>query len=102
MGTPNEHLELVDAAPQRDDEGARQVLDTPPESAFDDITALAAAITGAPTALLSLVDAERQWFKSIVNFPVRETSRDVSFCAHAILAPHTLVVPDATMDERFP
>ena len=69
-------------APQHADEGARQaalaafqVLGTPPESAFEDITALAATITGAPNALLSFVDAERQWFKSIVNFAVRETSR---------------------------
>lgn len=81
---------------------ALQVLDTPPEAAFDDITRIAAQITGATTALVTLVDEERQWFKSVHEFPVRETSRDVSFCAHAILQPHeVLVVDDAMLDERF-
>ena len=80
---------------------AFRVLDTPPESAFDDITALAAAITDAPTALVSLVSAQRQWFKSVYNFPLRETARDLSFCAHAILQTETLVVADATIDPRF-
>lgn len=79
-----------------------QVLDTPPEQVFDDLANLAAHICGTPIALVSLVDADRQWFKSRVGMSAIETSRDVSFCAHAILEPENLlVVPDATQDERF-
>ncbi|HMJ12916.1 MAG TPA: diguanylate cyclase [Polyangiaceae bacterium] len=77
------------------------VLDTPPERAFDRITALAARLFDVPIALVSLVDADRQWFKSCLGLDVRETSRDLAFCAHAILAEEPLVVPDATQDERF-
>lgn len=81
---------------------AHQVLDTAPEEAFDAITALAARIADAPTALVSLVDDTRQWFKSRVGFPAPETPREVSFCAHAILEPdRPLVVPDASADARF-
>ena len=96
------------AAPLPDTEHARlaalqecQVLDTEPEDAYDDIVRLAAHICGVPIAAISLVDAGRQWFKSIVGLDVRETSRDLSFCAHAILQPHVLVVPDACADARF-
>jgi len=79
-----------------------QVLDTPPEQAFDDLANLAAHICGTPIALVSLVDADRQWFKSSIGLSAIETSRDVSFCAHAILEPENLlIVPDATQDERF-
>ena len=78
------------------------ILDTLPEQAFDDITLLAAQITASPIALVSLVDRDRQWFKSKVGLDATETSRDLAFCAHAILEPQELLlVPDAREDSRF-
>ena len=77
------------------------VLDTVPEEVFDDLTELAAHICEAPVALISLVDEDRQWFKARVGISVRETSRDISFCAHAILGDDLLIVPDAAKDKRF-
>jgi PAS domain S-box-containing protein len=77
------------------------ILDTPPEPAFDELSALAAYISHSPIALISLVDENRQWFKSRVGWTASETPRDVAFCAHAILQPDLLVVPDASVDERF-
>lgn len=78
-----------------------EVLDTVPEEIFDDLTELAGAICGAPIALISLVDDTRQWFKARVGLSASETSRDTSFCAHAIMQPDLFIVPDATKDERF-
>ena len=78
-----------------------EVLDTVPEAVFDDLTELAARICEAPIALISLVDEDRQWFKSKVGISLSETSRDVSFCAYAILGKEPLLVPDATKDKRF-
>jgi GAF domain-containing protein len=78
-----------------------EVLDTVPEEVFDDLTELAARICEAPIALISLVDEKRQWFKSKVGTAVNETSRDVSFCAHAISQTELFIVPDATQDPRF-
>lgn len=80
---------------------ALEILDTPPERAFDDLTRLAALVCQTPVALVTLVDAERQWFKSKVGFSLEQTSRDASFCSHAILQPDVFVVEDATKDERF-
>ena len=78
-----------------------EVLDTVPEEVFDELTELAARICEAPIALISLVDENRQWFKSKVGVTVSETSRDVSFCAYAIAQSDLFIVPDATQDKRF-
>ncbi|MDP3456424.1 diguanylate cyclase, partial [Methyloversatilis sp.] len=78
------------------------LLDTDPEPAFDDLTMLAAQICEAPIALVSLVDAERQWFKSRCGLQATETSRDVSMCAHAFTEQDgLLVVTDTLLDDRF-
>lgn len=77
------------------------VLDTVPEEVFDDLTELAARICEAPIALISLVDEDRQWFKSRVGLSVSETSRDLSFCALAIQQEDLFIIPDATRDRRF-
>ncbi len=77
------------------------ILDTFPEQEFDDLARLAALICGTPTALVSFVDANRQWFKAKVGLQLSETPRDASFCAHAILKPDVLVIPDTLADERF-
>lgn len=78
-----------------------QILDTLPEQAFDDVTLLAAHICQVPIALISLVDRNRQWFKSRIGMDATETPRDIAFCAHAIAARETLVIPDALADVRF-
>ncbi|HKU26682.1 MAG TPA: ATP-binding protein [Candidatus Sulfotelmatobacter sp.] len=90
------------------DEGARlaelrryKILDTDPEKAFDDLTLLASYVCQSPIALITLIDAKRQWFKSRVGVSITETPREISFCSHAIREPDLLIISDATCDERF-
>ncbi|HXH10282.1 MAG TPA: GAF domain-containing protein [Alphaproteobacteria bacterium] len=77
------------------------MLDTEPESTFDDLAQLAAQICQTPMAAVSLIDATRQWFKAKVGLAIDETPRQVAFCAHTIVQGDLLEVPDATKDERF-
>ncbi|MBA3531019.1 MAG: PAS domain S-box protein, partial [Ardenticatenales bacterium] len=78
-----------------------EILDTPPEERFDRITRLALQLFQVPMALVSLVDANRQWFKSCQGLHAQETDRSISFCAHAILQDDLLVIPDTHEDPRF-
>jgi diguanylate cyclase (GGDEF)-like protein len=80
---------------------AYSILDTAPEEAFDRITRLARVILGMPIVLISLIDKERQWFKSNIGLDVNETSRDVAFCTHTIKGSGAYVVPDARENALF-
>lgn len=80
---------------------ALDVLDTEPEAIFDNLTVLAAQTFQTPVALVSLIDAERQWFKSCVGMGGGETPRDIAFCDHTIRQARTMLIPDAAADPRF-
>ncbi len=111
MMSPSRLTDWIDAmltAPIPKNDAARvealaryEILDTPPEREFDDLTLLASHICGAPLAQITLVDAERQWFKSKVGLTAPQTPRNISFCGHAIMKRDVMVVPDAFADERF-
>lgn len=77
------------------------VLDSQPEERFDRLTRMAKRMFDVPIALVSLVDENRQWFKSCVGLSASETSREISFCGHAILDDEVFIVPDARQDSRF-
>jgi len=77
------------------------ILDTPPEERFDRITRIAKELFNVPIALVSLVDTNRQWFKSCVGLDASETGRDISFCGHAILGEEVFTIENALLDERF-
>lgn len=78
-----------------------QILDSPTEERFDRLTRLARRMFNVPIALVSLVDENRQWFKSCMGLGARETPRDISFCGHAILGDGVFLIPNASEDERF-
>ena len=77
------------------------ILDTPQEERLDLLTRMARRLFDVPIALVSLVDKDRQWFKSRIGLPVSETPRDISFCGHSILGEEVFIIPDASSDERF-
>ncbi|EMK3304585.1 sensor domain-containing diguanylate cyclase [Vibrio vulnificus] len=98
MQTP----EKPDNEPQRiADLHSLHILDTAAEERFDRITRIARRLFDVPIALVSLVDEDRQWFKSCIGLNASETPRDISFCGHAILGTDTLIVEDASLDARF-
>jgi len=80
---------------------ALRILDTEPENRFDRITRLASALFNTPIALVSLIDENRQWFKSCHGLDMKETSRDAALCAHVVYDCEPMIVQDTFLDERF-
>ena len=80
---------------------ALNILDTPPEEHFDRVTRMAKRLFDVSISAVTLIDANRQWFKSCVGLDVSETPRDISFCGHAILDDKTFIIEDASQDRRF-
>ena len=78
-----------------------EIMDTPPDPTLDAITRVAGQVAGTPISLVSLVDAERQWFKAKCGLDVDQTDRSVAFCDFVVRDRETLVVPDARDDDRF-
>ena len=96
------HTPMPDNEAQRLDALRRYlILDTAPEKEFDELTVLAAHVCGTPTALVSLVDVDRLWFKARVGVEAAQMPRSLAFCAHAICGADLMLVPDATRDDRF-
>lgn len=91
----------LDETQRLDALAAYRILDTPAEQGFDEIVSFAAALCAVPTALISFVDRDRQWFKACVGLDATETERSVSFCDHAMRGDAIMIVPDATLDPRF-
>ncbi len=77
------------------------LMDSPPDEVLDRITWLASRITGCPTALVSLLSSERQWFKSRIGLDSTQTPREAAFCSHAIMEPGGMIIEDALADDRF-
>lgn len=78
-----------------------RILDTPPEARFDAITKLALSLFKVPISTITLVDSEREWFKSCQGLTAKEGKRAISFCGHALLADNFFIIPDARRDSRF-
>ena len=94
--TPDNEIERLQALREY------SILDTLPEQDFEDITKIASEICQTPISLITLIDSNRQWFKSNHGLNVRETARDYAFCAHAINTPdRILIVKDSREDNRF-
>jgi diguanylate cyclase (GGDEF)-like protein len=106
-GYRNEDAALKEPDNSRDEQGrldtlrSLSILDTPSEQRFDRLTRMAKRMLGVPIALVSLVDDDRQWFKSCVGLSISSTPRRVSFCGHAILGNEIFIIPDTKEDERF-